>query len=133
MVSAGLKESVLSLIRLSMSTARPSSMSVTLSAAAAVGGGAKGEGDGGGGAGFEQPTAIPRAKNGKSAARVYRFMALSPRKGLLGDAQRLARVDQVGILDEVLVGLVDLAPLLAVAVSPLRDLGEAVTLHHDIS
>src|SRR5687768_9174029 len=45
-----------------------------------------------------------------------------------GQLQHLAGMNEIGILDDVPVGLVDLAPLLRVAVHPLGDLREAVAL-----
>src|SRR5688500_9323404 len=49
------------------------------------------------------------------------------------ERERLAGVDQVGVLDGVLVRLVDLAPLRGVAVLRLGDLREAVARLHRVA
>src|SRR5262249_55871761 len=87
----------------------------------------------GGGAAFLHAVAsmTAAAAKVKHVRRVARMEGLLARSGAR-NAERLSRMDEIGVLDLVLVRLVDLAPLLGVAVHPLGDLRQTIALHHRV-
>src|SRR5688572_14699955 len=117
---------------LSAPTADPSVAEETETpAGAGAGAGAvlgAGAGAGAGGGSFLHATR-PTATRARARKRMVLFM-VRLRGSLRGDLELLARVDLVGILEDVLVGLEDPVPGVGIAVLALGDLRERVSGLH---
>src|SRR5688572_8791305 len=88
------------------------------------------------GSSFLPQATSARAAETNSVKRTLVLIALIPLVGSAGslgrDLEFLARIDLVGILEDVLVGLENPRPLVRVAVLALGDLREAVARHHHV-
>src|SRR5215207_2469131 len=118
--------------RLSAPMALPTLIDCTAnSGAAGAGAGAEASVDGAGASFFLQPGMPSTAKPRPAAQTILRdriMRALLGPSGL-GNREGLAWVDEIGILDDVLIRLVDPLPLAGAAVEVLGDLRERITFH----
>src|SRR4051794_27484904 len=118
--------------RLSAPILFPTSMTWTAKAGAGVGVGAAAS-TGGAGASFFLHAGTPITTRPRPAAHMLLrdriMMALLGPSGL-GNLEGLARVNEIGVLDDVLVGFVDAPPLAGAAVVLLGDLGKCIALHY---
>src|SRR5262245_11472653 len=107
---------------------RPTVMAVTFTPMGVAGAGAAG-----GGEGFEeQAVRTARATRSQEPFKALRYFGAISSSSNVRDLQLLAGVDEVRVLDDVLVGVEDLRPLVRIAVLALRDLGKTVARGDDV-